>query len=167
MYSICCTSKLLKRANFLISSTTPAYTTVLGNWYANIIYLHRRQLLLFVSDVTRLAIITPAKDIRYLSIHLKNHLTLLLETLGMRSAWIDAELEEMSRVTYTTTRSRSVLGTMNDYHYQIKFILSETGIENPFEIALKLSDGLVGPTPFRNPAEETERLLRNKYGSRK
>jgi hypothetical protein len=106
-------------------SSVPEPTTALGNWYANILFFHRRQILMFVSERSRLAVVTPAKETRLLASHLVQHLSVLLDSLKGIPEWIDTEVRQMGDVCYAATKSRSVLGTMNDYKYQIESLLAE------------------------------------------
>ena len=71
-------------------------TTALGNWYANILFYSHLQLLLFVSENSRLAVVTPAREIKSLPNHLTRHLSALLERLDAPPGWIEAEVREMT-----------------------------------------------------------------------
>jgi len=163
MVTICCTSKVLKRTGFPTETFIPEHTTALGNWYANILFFHQRQVLLFVSDRSRLAVITPAKDIRSIASHLTHHLSELLERLGAKPEWIVAELREMNDTKYAATSSRSVLGTMNDYKVQIEAMVYESKDVKPLDVALGLSVRPVGPLQYRNPKEVSIDLLKQNY----
>jgi hypothetical protein len=163
MVVICCTSKLLKRTGFPIKSLILAPTTALGTWYANILFFHHRQVLLFVSDLSRLAVITPAKDVRSLANHLTEHLAILLKHIDAQPKWIDAEIREMANISFATTHSRSVLGTMNDYKIQIAFMLEESEDMSPLEIAMNLVECPVGPLEYRSPGVVALGLLKDHY----
>lgn len=163
MVTICCTSKLLKRINLHPESLAPVSTTALGNWYANILFFHRRQVLLFVSERSRLAVVTPAKETRLLANHLARHLSSLLGSLNAKPEWINAELHQMVDIHFSATKSRSVLGTMNDYKLQIEALLSESLEVSEIEIALHLSICPVGPLQYRSPDKVTLDLLKTSY----
>ena len=163
MFSICCTSKLLNRTRFLAESSVPEPTTALGNWYANILFFHRRQFLLFVGERSRLAVVTPAKETRLLASHLVQHLSVLLDRLKVKPEWIDAEIRQMVDVRYAATKSRSVLGTMNDYKFQIEARLAESLEVSEIEIASHLSVCPVGPLQYRSPDKVTLDLLKKNY----
>ena len=165
MYSLCCTSKLRKRANLPADPPVIEPTTALGNWYANLLHIGHRQILLFVSERSRLAVVTPAKESHALSHHLKRYLAVLLELLHAERAWIDTELARMDEVTYAKTHSRSVLGTMNDYKYQIEGMLWNEIAVHEMDIALLLSKCPAGPLGYRSPDEATLALLGNTYAA--
>jgi hypothetical protein len=166
MVTICCTSKLLKRTGFSPETSVAEPTTALGNWYANILFFHRRQFLLFVSERSRLAVITPAKQTRSLATHLVLHLSVLLDSLMSKPEWIDAETRQMVDVHYAATKSRSMLGTMNDYKLQIEALLAESLKVSELEIALRLSECPVGPLQYRRPGKVTLDLLKTNYEAR-
>ncbi len=163
MITIRCTSKLLKRTGFHIESSLPEPTTALGNWYANILFFHRRQMLLFVSERSRLAVITPARETRLLASHLVQHLSVLLEELNAKPEWIDAEIRQMADVRYAATNSRSVLGTMNDYKYQMEANFQSSFEVSDPEMGLQLSICPVGPLQYRAPNQVTLELLQKRY----
>jgi hypothetical protein len=165
MYTICCTSKVLKRTGFPTESSIIEPTTALGNWYVNILFFHRRQILLFVSDRSRLAVVTPAKETRSLAVHLSSHLSPLLRRLRAEPEWIEAEIHQMKEVIYAKTRNRSILGTMSEFKIQIEAILEDVADMDSLEIALTLCDVLMGPPPYRYPKEVAIDLLREKYGT--
>lgn len=146
-----------------MTALVPDPTTALGNWYADILFFYHRQVLLFVSDNSRLAVITPAKDIRSLVDHLARQLAIVLQHLGAQPKWIDAEIREMANVCIAPTRSRSVLGTMNDYKIQIEAMIQGSEDIGPLEIALKLSRCPVGPLEYRSPDKVTIDLLKSRY----
>lgn len=164
MVTICCTSKLLKRIGFPAESLVSNSTTALGNWYANILFFHHQQVLLFVSDYSRLAVITPAKEIRSLANQLTIHLSALLERLDAKPEWINAEIREMADLQYATTKNkRSILGTMNDYKIQIEAMIDKSKMISPIEIALNLSICPVGPLQYRNPRDVSLDLLKKGF----
>ncbi|NLG99437.1 MAG: hypothetical protein GX491_18945 [Chloroflexi bacterium] len=163
MFSICCTSKLLKRTGFPVEVPAPEPTTALGNWYANILFINRRQILLFVSERSRLAVITPARETRLLADHLKRHLSELLERMNAKPEWIDAEIHQMEDVRYTKTSSRSVLGTMNDYKIQIETHIERSLYASEIEIAWNLRECPVGPLEYESPEKVTLDLLKKNH----
>ncbi len=165
MYALCCTSKLRKRATLPADPPVTEHTTALGNWYANLLHIGHRQILLFVSERSRLAVITPAKESHVLNRHLKHYLTFLLELLHAEKAWIETELTQMDEVIYAKTHSRSVLGTMNDYKYQIEVYLCNDIVVPEVNIALQLSKCPAGPLGYRSPDEVSLALLEKTYAA--
>jgi hypothetical protein len=163
MFTICCTAKLLKRIRFLPEPTIEEPTTALGNWHANLLYINRSQFILFVNDDSRLAVITPAKDARSMAGHLSRHLSALLHRLKVPSYWIDAEIREMADANFAKTRSRSVLGTMNEYKLQIEASLYMTRTLDLIELENYMNEVIAGPLNYRQPDEVALELLHRRY----
>jgi hypothetical protein len=163
MITICCTSKLIKRTGFNTEAAFSDPTTALGNWYANILFFSHKQLVLFVSEKSRLGVITPAIEVKSLASHLTHHLSTLLERLGAPPEEIAAEVREMADVHFSTTHSKSVLGSMNDYAFQVEMMIRESADINPLGMAVALSNMPVGPLKYGFPGEVTLDLLKSRY----
>lgn len=155
--------KAFKTHQLSEGTSSPEVTTALGNWYANILFFHRRQILMLVSERSRLAVITPAKDKNLLANHLVQHLHALLDRLDAKPEWIEAEVRQMDVVRYAATKSRSVLGTMNDYMFQIEALLDDSPNATEIEIAKFLSVCPVGPLQYKSPDKITLDLLKTSY----
>ena len=163
MITICCTSRLLKRTGFPAETLVPEPTSALGNWYANILFFHHRQALLFVSERSRLGVVTPAKEIRSLSNRLTEHLPVLLKRLNAKPEWIQEGNRKRADVRYAAPASRSVLGTMNDYKIQIEALLEEDREASEIAIAFHLRSTPIGPLQYKSPEEVTLQLLKSSY----
>jgi hypothetical protein len=93
------------------------------------------------------------------------HLSVLLGSLNAKPEWIDAETQHITDVSYAAAKSRSVLGTMNDYKYQIEALIAESLEVSEIKIALQLSVCPVGPLQYRSPDKVTFDLLKTSYES--
>lgn len=162
MYSIGCTVKLLKRAGFTPEPVIQEPFPALGNWHANLLYFSRNQLILFVNDRSRLAVVTPARESGKMGSHLTTYLDNLLRVLDMPSKWIDAEIGNMAAVHYAKTHSRSILGTMIDYKWQIE-TYTRFDKDELLEMCLRLSECPIGPMDYDNPRNVTFNLLKSRY----
>ncbi len=85
--------------------------------------------------------------------------------IKVKPEWIDAEIRQMIDVRYAATKSRSMLGTMNDYKFQIETLMAESLDVSGIEIALHLSVCPVGPLQYRSPDQVTLDLLKTSYGA--
>lgn len=99
----------------------PASTTILGDWYANLLYVGKQQLILCVSDKTLLPVVVPAADAKLLPRRLPEALFDVLKVLGIPWSAIDREMKEMQEFTIARTASRSVLGVMNDFAFALPY----------------------------------------------
>lgn len=119
MVVIRCTRKLLDRLAHGRRSAVSS-TTALGDWYATILFTRPQQVMLLVNAVTRLPVVIPARDSSRLPLRFAENLATVLTAFQIPAEVIAAELREMQNVTFATTASRSVLGTMNDYAIYIE-----------------------------------------------
>ena len=69
----------------------------------------------------------------------------------------------MADTHIATTRSKSVLGTMNDYKFQIEAMIHESGGISLLEMSINLSKIPVGPLKYRFPGEVALDLLKNNH----
>ena len=96
--------------------------------------------------------------------HLIFFLSNLLVELGIDTEIINSEINEMSIVRYSTTHNRSVLGTMNDFKYQIEAGFHFAGSIDLLDIACSLSKTPIGQKEYFFPYKLTNELLSKRYG---
>jgi hypothetical protein len=138
-------------------------TTALGDWHANLIHISRIQLILFVNDVSRLAVITPARKSHQLGNHLMHGLNDLLIALHIPLQWIQPEIADMQNFRISKSRSRSVLGTMNEYKFHMEYFSGPWSNNAMTALGENLSNMLVGPPPYIKPYEIALKLLQKRY----
>ena len=115
MVTLRCTQKLLKRLRVEPEAETPPPTNALGNWYANLIYFGRLQVVMATSELSLLTIVLPADKLRKSLVpNLCEATVALLRNVGVDSMRAIQEAEHMQEVRYARTADRSVLGSMND-----------------------------------------------------
>jgi hypothetical protein len=119
MFTLRCTRKLLRRIDETPSSEAVAPTTVLGDWYANLLYLRPQQLVLAMNERTLLCALVPAAPAATVAERLRFGVGGLLRDIGVPEANVEAELAAMEHVAIGATASRAVLGCMNDAVYQL------------------------------------------------
>jgi hypothetical protein len=121
MFTLRCTPKLLKRLGLKGPLEAPPADTALGDWYANVFYLERRPLILATSEKSLLSVVLPARDLDGIQSHLMNAVRETLLRIGAPRPSVDRELHLMAEMAYGSTRSKSVLGSMNDFIATMKF----------------------------------------------
>ncbi|MDP1826591.1 MAG: hypothetical protein Q8L48_25195 [Archangium sp.] len=143
MFSLHCTARLLKvlRAPTAISEL-PAPTTRLGNWYANLLPLRRRPVVLCMSERSLLSVLLPAGVRGNIPRHLADELGTLLSVLGIPSELIEQERFAMAQSVYAKTSSRSVLGAMNEFAFAVSNEL-EDGSEPLQDLSLWLAGTII------------------------
>ena len=119
MFAICCTRKLLDRGASFPLKTPVEPTTILGNWYASILFAKPQQLVLCVSERTLLPVVVTAKDIKKLPDRLASATKEMLLTIGVPLDQAEAEFLEMTCGYLAVTSNRSILGSLNDLMYHL------------------------------------------------
>ncbi|MCL5291463.1 MAG: hypothetical protein M1548_02905 [Actinobacteria bacterium] len=158
MVALRCTKKLLSRIG-LPSTVTEPSTTVLGDWFANLIYVGRQRFILLVSERSRLPVLLPGRDVKNLANNLPEALSRVLLGLGISPFIVKGEVGEMHEAVIAKTNNRSVLGTLNDFAIMLDYRLGGEPYADLVDVALWLSDVPVGPLGYDTPGEVARRLF--------
>lgn len=124
MFVLHCTKKSQDRLKVKPFVTLPEPTTRLGNWYCNEFTVSRRKYLIFVNERTLLPIVISVKGLKTSGDILevfKQRLFKAFLLLNLPDKIFMPELLEMDEVVFAKTKSRSVVGSMNDIIAQAKF----------------------------------------------
>ncbi len=62
MVTLRCTQKLMRRLGVPVKVATHAPTTILGDWYANLIYARPRQIVLCMNERSLLLVLVAAQE---------------------------------------------------------------------------------------------------------
>jgi len=112
----------------------------IGAWYANLLMIERRKCVLFTSEKTLYSFLVPGvkkADFKCFDKLFTANLRLNLESEGFRKDVIEKVMGGYDRIDLGKTRSRSVLGSMNEYAYHYKFgIHGEGGLSSCDILAL-------------------------------
>ncbi len=122
MLTLRCTQKLVKRLRLPAGPAVdpPASTTILGDWYANVIVASPSHLVLCVAERSRLCVVVPAIQLRtQFPERLRSAVRRLLHDIGIPPDTIDREIAQMEDTCFApasgSESSRSLLGTLNDF----------------------------------------------------
>jgi hypothetical protein len=88
-------------------------TTVLGDWYADILYVEPESVLL-MNERTQLCVPVLADPFINLSTRFMQNLVPLLQDIGVPNEKIEAEMKEMQRGQITPAKNFSHLAALND-----------------------------------------------------
>lgn len=92
--------------------------------------MNRRKCILFVNDKTLFNFLVPdvpRQQIRELDRMFRNWLPCVLVEEGFAQAQTKKIVEEYRAIGYSNTKSRSVLGSMNEFAFMYKFYLQPGG----------------------------------------
>ncbi|MBN2267788.1 MAG: hypothetical protein JW725_05640 [Candidatus Babeliaceae bacterium] len=128
MQLIRCTKKLLYEMGFAPNDVEDWPDTVsrLGDWYANLIYIERKKCALYVNGRTLLNFLVPGvkrADFCEAEEFFQRNFQKLLAYEGIPQETIKTLLEDCGQIRFAPTKSKSVLGSMNDialnYRYEV------------------------------------------------
>ncbi len=161
MLVVRCTAKLLRRIKSPLTPTVSRSTTRLGDWYATILPLRPAQLVLLVSEITRLPVVITAREFATLEGRIPIGIARAIHDMGVDPGIRDAELMAMSEITFDCSASRSVLGTMNEFTSLLKVIRKDQPDLTAHGLSLEMSRFLVTIPGhgYQHPGEFTARYL--------
>ena len=160
MFSIHATKKLLDKVNRPVLPAVSEPATILGNWYANVLFW-KPQVVLLVNERTLLPVLMPFAPSATLSDRFPEALERVLEALGVPSAFIEAEIWAMADARYAKTANRSVIGIMNEFKYLAEVYRAHRGFDDLVALAVELSRTPCGPLYKRlvSPDRELDALV--------
>lgn len=162
VYTLRCTGKLLKRLGPVTEASREPPTTVLGDWYATLVYAPGMQLVLLTSERTLLPVVVQAREARTLAERFPLALTRVLAELKVPLALIEREVAAMAASRIGKTASRQVLGTMNDFQRMMPY--DRWPPRSLTAVALGLAEAPCGPIAMRSPDELTQELFASPSG---
>jgi hypothetical protein len=154
-----CTQKLLRRLGRPVVPNPEPSSTILGDWYADILFTQPRQVVLCVSEHARLPIVLLARELRTLDERLPVALGSVLKDLHVSQSAILRELAGMTAFEVARTASRSILGTINDYAVAVTWALAEKPDISLHQLSLHLCETPVGPLKYEHPGAVAPRLF--------
>lgn len=159
------TKKLLDRRGGPATSTEPS-TTVLGDWYATVVFW-RPQVALFVNEATRLPVLVPYAPAKTLIPRFVTHLEAVLDALGVDPRFTATEADEMTEHAWAKTTNRSVVGTLTEFTFLADAYRDRLGSDDLMMLSLRLASTPCGP--LRNshgfPDRELEALIQQVPGT--
>lgn len=161
VFAIRCTQTLLKRlAAHPNDSDESEATTVLGDWYVNTLNVGRLRLLLCCSERSLLTAIIPAAPLRTFPERLEQAVARILTGLPITASAIARERKEMTRHRFDRTRSRHVLGSMNDFAFLAEEYIRDDGLGLDLERVAGMLNGVpCRPIRYQSPDRLTPALF--------
>ena len=169
MRLIHCTQILLKELK--VTDPVPAPDIFpakgLGNWYANLLRINRRKCILFTNEKTMYTFLIPnmKKDnIMELPLEFTTYLIENLQYEGFSHDVINVVRDEYSEITYAKTKSRSILGSMNELVVHLKYYIQpDSKLENVsiLELNQKINKTPMKSINYQYPIESLEKAMGN------
>ena len=156
-----CTQRVLRRFKLTAIEPETASTGVLGDWYANLLNIGPTRLVLCQSERSLLPVILPARN-KAFPAEFGSALSRVLLVLGIPVRQVNAEVEATRDIQFAKTRSRQVLGVMNDYAFSAQVCLAHAQTNEPvLETCLRLAETPTGPIGMDSPDRLTVSLFRS------
>jgi hypothetical protein len=137
-------------------------TTVLGDWYANVVSLPFRgkSVVMFVNEPTLLAVLIPGRGTKKVLPVFRERVIALLKKIGLPDACIQKEEQEMAELQISVTDSRSVLGSMNDMTRHIRAVAERESSAEEINWGIQetlFAEYMHGPLDYVRPREVAAR----------
>lgn len=155
-----CTAKLLKAMKAKpLADPSPA-TNRTGEWTANLIRVSRIQLVLAVSEPTRFGIVIDAAPYATVPFRLSHQLFKALLFIGVPADLAAAEAYAMEEPAIARSNSPSVLGTLNQFAFQVETDLYYGMAGSAVELTERLADTVVTrPKHIVSPADHVRKAF--------
>jgi len=142
----------LKQVDLLPASPS---TTVLGDWYCNLAYFGRTQVILCASEKTLLPILIPARDAPSFPTRLKEVVAMTLAAFDIHQDIFQIELNQMNEYRIAPTANRRVLGSLNDFERTASFMFARSMPPSLKEVSITLADTPCSPIGYKSPKVAT------------
>ena len=135
---------------------------MLGDWYATILPVRPVHLVLLTNERSRLPVVLAARELSTLLERIPEAIADVLTDLGVDASTIARERAAMGEIRCATTRSRSVLGTMNEFAFNLELLREAEPALTEHELSMSLGRVLVTVPPIvQHPAELTVQILQD------
>jgi len=166
MIVVRCTRKLLQLLDGAPADCVPDTSAALGDWYANVVETVAGDIIVFANERSLLSVAIPVQMVDRLFTEFPGRVYNLLRMIGVSTDVALRECAELETVVLARTKSRSVLGSLNEIalHYQLiaerdsgRGTLSLSAVER------QLSRYLHGPLNYVHPADIAKQILTERY----
>lgn len=137
-------------------------TTLLGEWYATILFW-RPQVALLVNEPTLLPVLMPLAPAATLPARIPQQIVAALSAHGAPDSIVDEEARRMREWRFGPTANRSVVGIMNEFTYLAEAWCQDQPQPDLHALALRLATTPCGPLYRKHisPDRELAALLRS------
>ena len=156
MITFRCTARVRQRFGFPSDDSRIPPTARLGDWYTNLLNVGSARWVLCLSELALLPVLVPARNADFPN-RFSECLLVVLEGIGTPPDVAAHEASLCAEWRIGKTRSRSILGSMNDFSFNFENALRD-GL-SPEAAAIDLAGMPCGPLRWRFPGEAALRLL--------
>ncbi|MFD0206379.1 MULTISPECIES: DUF6933 domain-containing protein [Saccharothrix] len=149
------TKKLLRLVGPSTAPDDDRGTTLLGPWYATVLFWRPRVVLL-VNEATLLPVLLPLAPAATLTGRLAEQIGTVLTALDAPSAIVDQERRHMQTAQLGVTANRSVVGVMTDFARLAEIRHDDDPIVDLVALAVRLAATPCSPLYGRNVSPDRE-----------
>jgi hypothetical protein len=155
VYVVHGTRKFLERVGAPSRAEVGESTTVLGDWYATVLFW-KPQAGLFVNESTLLPVLLPFAPAATTVGRFPAALATVLRRHGIDEAFIEAEREAMDNHRLAKTKDRSVVGMMTEFAFLSRAYAKSEDAVDLVELSLWLARTPCGPLASRQGSPDRE-----------
>jgi hypothetical protein len=158
MFTLHCTQRLRDRLKRPLASEVPTASTVLGDWYATVLFW-KPQLVLLVNERTLLPALMPLAPAGTLLERVGPELRRVLGAHGIDPAFIEHEVAAMAQVVVAKTGNRSVVGTMTEFAFEAKVYRELGDAADVIGLAIRLAETPCSAIGYNSPARLLKEIV--------
>jgi hypothetical protein len=162
MFTIRCTRKLLRHLHADGPRSAPPPTTILGDWYANLLFTRHLRLVICVSERSLLPVFVAAKERSTFAERFRKGAESVMECVGVPRCFIEMELHQMLAVGIGATSSRRVLGSLNELQFLSRDLINERPEFDLARLAAAIAETPCSLIKYESPKSMTMALLHNR-----
>jgi hypothetical protein len=142
-----------------------SHSTLLGNWYAEVLILSTKQFIICMNDKSNLTVVLNASPYSTCASRLKIGLQEILLDLGVPSNIVDSECIEMDTFQFAKSSNKIASGKLNQRRFEMEtaFYFEQKKHLSPFEMSRRTNKVISISLPEGFPDEATVRILRLGY----
>jgi hypothetical protein len=159
MVTLRSTQKLLRRVGVSPKIAVTPPTTVLGDWYGNLLYSRPQQLVVCINERSLLLVLLPARDLKNIGPRLRASVISLLARIGIREASLEAEARAMETFAFGPTANRRVLGCLNEAMFALCDAFENSRFSSFVELEDHFSEFIYRTTDYQHPRKLAAELF--------
>ena len=163
MITLRSTARAAQALGLQFADDPPPGSSPLGDWYVNLIPTAAGGLFLFMNEQTLLMVVVPRGEPRILHTFVAR-VGNLLSMIGVPNTRIEMEIEHFSEARIGKTRSRSLLGVMNDLAFRCAAEIDRASPKSPVSLSdleLEMANMPQATLGFRTASELALELLQS------
>jgi len=155
VYAVHGTRQFLERVGAPSRTEVGRPTTVLGDWYATVLFW-KPQAGLFVNESTLLPVLLPFAPAATVVVRFPAALATVLRRHGIGEPFVEAECAAMADYRLAKTKNRSVVGMMTDFAFLGGAYAESEEAVDLIELSLWLARTPCGPFSSRQGSPDRE-----------